>query len=170
MTFKELASMRYSLRSYTNEPVSEKELEYLMECARLAPSAVNFQPWRFYIATTDEAKNKLRQCYAREWFTTAPCYIVCTLCHEEEWVRKTDDKPHGQIDVAIAAEHICLAAAELGLGTCWVCNFDTIKCSELLELPANEEPVVLIPVGHATPAVEVQPKKRKDLDEIVSQI
>lgn len=167
MTFKELSEQRFSVRSYTDEPVSDQQLNYVLECARLAPSAVNRQPWNFYVVKSDERKEQLRKCYNRKWFATAPAYIVCTILHNEAWVRN-DGKPHGNIDIAIATEHICLAAAEQGLGTCWVCNFDAPLCHQLLNLAENEEVAVLIPIGH--PAVEPKDKTRKPIEEIVSYL
>lgn len=166
MGFKELVEKRCSVRQYTAEGVSEAALGYIMECARMAPSAVNFQPWHFYVVRSEEARAAVQQSYDREWFKTAPLYIVCTVCHDEEWVRQSDGKPHGNIDIAIAVEHICLAAAEQGLGTCWVCNFNAAMLSESLSLPANQEPAVIIAMGH--PAVPVAEKKRKNIDEIVT--
>ena len=86
--------------------------------------------------------------------------------HNESWHRRADNKDHADIDIAIAVEHLCLAAAEQGLGTCWVCNFDTPRCSEVLGLPENLEPAVLIPVGYAED--EPTEKKRKPLNEILT--
>ena len=77
----------------------------------------------------EENKTKLQQCYNRDWFKTAPMYIIASILHDEEWVR-ADGKPHGNIDIAIAVEHLCLAATEQGLATCWVCNFDANLCKE----------------------------------------
>lgn len=168
-TFKELSEQRYSVRSYTDQPVSDEQLAYILECTRLAPSAVNFQPWHFYVVRSEEAKAKLRQCYAREWFNTAPLYIVCCIRHDEAWVRK-DKKEHGDIDIAIATEHICLAATEQGLGTCWVCNFDAALCHQLFNLPDNEEAAVIVPIGHPQPDAIPSPKKRKEMAEIVSEL
>ena len=70
-----------------------------------------------------------------------------------------------QILIAIAVEHLCLAATEQGLGTCWVCNFDASQCSTVLGLPEYIEPAVLIPVGYAED--EPVEKKRKMLNEIL---
>lgn len=168
MTFQSLCQQRYSVRSYTSEPVSQEQLEYIMECVRLAPSAVNFQPWHFYVVSSEEGRQHIQQCYDREWFKSAPMYIICCVRHDEEWVRKADEKPHGQIDIAIAVEHLCLAATEQGLGTCWVCNFDAVLCHQLFHLPANEEPAVLIPIGH--PVGDETDKKRKDITEIVTTL
>lgn len=170
MTFKELSDARFSVRSYTDEAVTKKQLDYILECARLAPSAVNFQPWHFYVVASSEGKAKLHQCYGREWFQSAPLYIICCIRHDEAWVRKYDQKEHGDIDIAIAAEHICLAAAEQGLGTCWVCNFDAQLCHDLFALPDNEEAAVVIPLGHPAPDVEHKPKNRKSISDIVTTL
>ena len=164
MTFLELTKKRYSCRNYQDRPVERELFDYIFECVRLAPSAVNRQPWKFRLVEDRSQREKLQQCYQREWFNTAPVYVIASVLHEQEWVR-SDGKHHGDIDIAIAVEHLCLAATEQGLGTCWVCNFDAALCSELFSLPANEEPAVLIPIGY--PAVEPTEKKRKELDEIL---
>lgn len=170
MNLHELIEQRYSVRSYSTEAVSEEQLHYIMECARLAPSAVNFQPWHFYVVSRAEDRAKLQECYNREWFRSAPMYIIACVRHDEEWVRKTDAKAHGQIDIAIAVEHICLAAAEQGLGTCWVCNFDADLCRRHFALPENEEPAVLIPLGHPAAEAAAPTKLRKAMEEIVTRL
>ena len=164
MSFLELVKKRYSCRAYKPLNVEKGKLEYIMECVRFAPSAVNKQPWRFYIVSDDEEKAKLQLCYNRDWFKTAPMYIIASILHDEEWVR-ADGKHHGNIDIAIAVEHLCLAATEQGLATCWVCNFDADTCKTLFNLSDNEEPAVLIPIGYA--ADEVKPKSRKAVEEII---
>ena len=91
-------------------------------------------------------------------------YIVASILHDEEWVR-FDGKHHGDIDIAIAVEHLCLAATEQGLATCWVCNFDANLCKENFGLPENEEPAVIIPIGYANDTEKA--KSRKTLDQIL---
>ena len=164
MDFLELVKSRYSCRSYQPQSVEQEKLEYVMECVRLAPSACNKQPWRFRIVSSEEGRKGLCECYEREWFRSAPLYIVASVLHDEEWVRG-DGKQHGDIDVAIAVEHLCLSAAEQGLGTCWVCNFDVERCKRVLSLAANEEPTVLIPIGY--PADKPKEKQRKDIELVV---
>ena len=164
MNFLELVKSRYSCRGYKSIDVEKEKLEYILECVRFAPSAVNKQPWRFRIVSNEEEKAKLQKCYNRDWFNTAPMYIIASVLHDEEWVR-SDGKRHGNIDIAIAVEHLCLAATEQGLSTCWVCNFDAGLCKELFALPENEEPAVIIPLGYA--ADEMKPKNRKAIDQIV---
>ena len=164
MNFLDLVKQRYSCRSYQAKSVEQEKVDYVMECVRFAPSAVNKQPWRFHVISSDGDKAKLRQCYNREWFTTAPMYVIASILHDEEWVR-SDGKHHGDIDIAIAVEHLCLAATEQGLATCWVCNFDADLCRQLFSLAANEEPAVLIPLGYAADAPK--DKVRKTTEEII---
>jgi len=164
MNLLELVNNRYSCRDYEPRSVEKEKLDYIMECVRLAPSAVNKQPWKFRIVSSDEDLQKIRQCYHRDWFNSAPMYIIASILHDEEWVRR-DGKHHGDIDIAIAVEHLCLAATEQGLATCWVCNFDAVLCHELFSLTDNEEAAVIIPLGYA--ADELRPKTRKAMSEIV---
>lgn len=164
-----LSQERFSARKFTSEAVSQEDLDYIMECVRMEPSAVNKQPWKWLIVRSDEAKQKLQECYDREWFRSAPMYIVGMRNVEENWVRKYDGKAHGDIDVAIATEHLCLAATERGLGTCWVCNYNTDKMKQLFSCP-DFETIVIIPIGHIAEDCPHVEKKRKDMSEIVEEI
>lgn len=164
MNFLELAKSRYSCRNYKSTPIEKEKLDYIMECVRFAPSAVNKQPWKFRIVSSEEDRKKIQQCYSRDWITTAPLYIVASILHDEEWIR-ADGKRHGNIDIAIAVEHLCLAATEQGLATYWVCNFDLEKYNQLFSTPSGEEAAVIIPIGYANIApVE---KKRKEISIFV---
>lgn len=169
MDMLELSQKRFSARKYTDEPVSDEDLAYIMECARLAPSAVNRQPWKFIIVRSKEARERLWNAYDREWFRSAPLYIVCMKNDSECWTRRYDDKKHGDIDVAIAAEHICLAAADRGLGTCWVCNYDTAVVREQFPYDGFEA-VVIIPLGHIAEDCPRTEKKRKAMDDIIETL
>ena len=168
MNFLELAKKRCSIRQYADTPIEPEKLDYILESMRMAPSAVNFQPWCFILVQSEKGKEKIRSCYSRDWFKQAPCYLIGCGNHAQSW-KRGDNKDHADVDVSIAAEHVCLAAAEQGIGTCWVCNFDTIRCKELFNLPEEVEPVVLIPMGYPAKEdlFERTPKKRKPLEEII---
>ncbi len=168
MNFLELAKSRFAVRQYTGQVVTDDELNYILECGRVAPSAVNFQPWHFYVVMGEEKRALLQQCYNRDWFKEAPVYIVCSVHRDQAWTRQSDGKPHGDIDIAIAVEHMCLAAAELGMGTCWVCNFDAAMCADVMDMATDEYPAVIIALGH-TEAVAPE-KNRKPLEEIVTRL
>ncbi len=164
-----LSRERFSARKFTSEAVSQEDLEYIMECVRLAPSACNKQPWHWLVVKNDEAKQQLQEAYDRPWFKTAPLYIVGMKNVEENWVRKYDEKAHGDIDVAIATEHLCLAATERGLGTCWVCAFDPAIVRQHFHREGYE-PVVIVPVGHIAEDCPRGEKKRKAMEEIVEEV
>lgn len=166
MNFLDLVKRRHSVRSYESRPIEQSKLDYIMECVRMALSAVNFQSWKFAIVTEKHKLDALKAVYPREWIRNVPCIIVACADHEVSWHRNSDGKDHADIDVAIAVEHLCLAATEQGLGTCWVCNFDTLLCKQVLTLSENLEPVVLIPIGYAT-SEEIPEKKRKSMEDII---
>jgi len=169
MKIIDLIKKRCSIREYANTPVEQEKLDYILEAARLAPSACNLQPWKFVIIQSMEGIDKIRACYERKWFKTAPLYILICGDHTQSWKRDTDHKDHTDIDIAIATEHICLAATELGLGTCWVCHFDTKRCIELFNIPEDIEPIAIIPLGYPTDPnlFENTSRKRKSIEEIV---
>ncbi len=166
MDFKILAQSRYSVRSYQPIPVENEKIVAVIEAALLAPSAVNFQPWKFVVVTEPELLAKLHGCYHREWFKSAPVCIVAIGDHDKGWHRPTDGKDYTDIDVAIAIDHLMLAAAEIGLGTCWICHFNAEKCAEIFNLEANLEPIAMIPIGYPI-GLDRPEKKRKSMDQAV---
>ncbi|HKK81659.1 MAG TPA: nitroreductase family protein [Prolixibacteraceae bacterium] len=166
MKFKELANIRHSVRKFSSKKVEEETLTTLLDVARKAPSAVNFQPFKVYVVASEEKLDAIKSCYHRDWFKASPVVLVVVADYDSGWKRASDHKNHADIDVAIFTDHLTLQAADMGLGTCWVCNFDVDQTSELLGLTTKQKPVALIPVGY--PADDNVPvKKRKSLDEII---
>lgn len=165
MSIKQIIIDRRSVRNFEKRPVSRQTIAELMEAVRLAPSACNKQPWAFYVVERADKLAGLRSAYNREWFATAPTVIVACGCHSESWHRAADGKDHCDIDVAIAIDHLTLLATEMGLGTCWVCNFDTAAVAKALDLPDDVEPIAMIPIGYAADAVKPD-KNRKSTDFI----
>jgi nitroreductase len=166
MNFDKLVSTRYSVRKYSQKMVEDDKLEMVLEAARKAPSAVNFQPVKLFVIKSEKMLTEIRDCYHRSWLGTAPLIIVVVGLHEAAWKRNHDGKDFTDIDAAIVIDHITLQAAELGLGTCWVCNFDAAICSEVLKLKPDEEPIALIPLGYPE-SDDIPVKRRKGLDELV---
>lgn len=166
MSFIDLALKRYSVRDYKATPVEKEKLYQVLEAGRIAPSAVNYQPWHFIVITDESVKSRVSECYARDWFKTVPAIIIVCGDHAKSWKRK-DGKDHCDLDAAIAVDHMTLAATELGLGTCWVCAFDAKRCHEVLGLPENLEAIAMMPIGYAADNQEPE-KKRKSLADIVS--
>jgi len=170
--FIDIAKNRYSCRKYDSRPVEEEKLALVLEAGRVAPSAVNFQPWHFYVIRGEAQLKHFHPAYHREWFQSAPCVIVVCTDHSQTWKRKADGKDSGDVDAAICTDHMTLQATELGLATCWICNFDPKLTRDLLELPAGMEPVVILPLGY--PLDKTDPdrhgEKRKELKEIVTYL
>jgi nitroreductase len=171
MSFIEIAKKRYSVRSFQKKAVEPEKLEQILEAGRIAPSAVNYQPWVFVVAQSEAARKKITAAYPREWLAGAPVIIVICGDHSQSWKRR-DGKDHCDIDAAIAVDHMTLAAANLGLGTCWVCAFDAALCHQVLGLPDHLEPIVLLPLGYPADAPDGHryETKRKKLEEIVRWI
>ncbi|MDA3879462.1 MAG: nitroreductase family protein [Prolixibacteraceae bacterium] len=166
MKFEELANIRRSVRKFTSKEVEPTTITKLLDVARKAPSAVNFQPFKVYVVQQADKIEAVKRCYHREWMDAAPVVLIVVAQYDMGWKRAQDDKNHADIDVAIFTDHLMLQAAEMGLGTCWVCNFDVEELTGVLELKNNEEPVVMIPLGYPSND-NIPAKKRKGLDEIV---
>lgn len=166
MNFIDLATRRYSVRDYENRPVEKDKLMYVLEAARFAPSAVNFQPWQFIVVTDPELLKSVQEIYPRNWLHTTPVIIIALGDHKLGWHRKSDGKDYTDIDVAIAIDHLILAATEQNLGTCWICNFDAEKCCEMFNLPESLEPIAMISIGYPIADAKVD-KKRKPIEELV---
>ena len=165
MQLQQVIKDRFSVRNFKNSPVEPEKLKVILEAGRLAPSAVNFQPCDFIVVQQPENLKKIQEIYPREWITTAPVVIIACSNHSTSWKRRSDGKDYADVDISIAVDHMILQATEIGLGSCWVCNFDVKKCSELFHIPSEIEPVVLIPLGYS--GISVAPeKRRKPLEEI----
>lgn len=166
MSFQDLIRNRYSVRAYKPDPVPDDLLAQVLEAGRLAPTAANKQPFRVIVIHTQGREAELRRIYHREWFTQPPLILcVCTV-RAEAWQRAMyDGKSHADVDATIAMDHMVLAAAELGLGTCWIAAFDPAAAREILALPPEVEPVLFTPLGF--PADQLRPKERRPLAELV---
>jgi nitroreductase len=164
MSFSEIVEKRYSARAYRRDEVEQDKLLKILEAARLAPTAANRQPFQVFVIRTAGRKEELRQVYHREWFSQAPLVLcVCGLTGQA-WVRG-DGQSYLAVDAAIVMDHMILAAAELGLGTCWIANFNPAAARELLRLPKGVEPLLFTPLGYA--ADQPAPKERKPLSDLV---
>ena len=165
--FLDLAEKRRSVRAYKPDEVPEELLQTVLEAGRLAPSACNKQPWRFIVVRSETCRRALGAAYAREWFWKAPLVIAVCILPKEAWTRSHDGKNYAMADGALAMDHLQLAAAELGLGTCWIAAFDPAAAREILGLPDGVEIVGMTPLGF--PDVETNPRvrSRRPLGETV---
>ncbi|MBP7460127.1 MAG: nitroreductase family protein [Candidatus Delongbacteria bacterium] len=155
---------RYSCRAYQSRPVPDEVLLRIMEAVRLAPSARNSQNWKFYWVQNPELKRKLQIAANNQSFVAqADCVVVGVGTQPDHIMRC--GHPAFLIDLSIAMEHLALAAAAEGLGTCWIGAFYQDPVIQVLDLPASEKPVQLMTVGY--PADQWRPKARKPLSDIM---
>lgn len=167
--FLTLCENRYSCREYTPAPVHEETILEILRTAQLAPSACNRQPWTFHIVTDPERRARILA-KSRPAFNVAPVLIVAVGHHTQAWHRPADQKDHTDIDIAIASEHIALAAAAANLASCWICSFDVEATRAELNLPPEDEPIALFPIGHPAQTDNIPPKNRKPLTEIIKWV
>lgn len=164
MEFRDLIHKRYSVRAYKPDPIPQAALDRVLEAAILAPTAANRQPFRLIVCQTAGRQDELRRIYRNEWFTQPPLVIGIVALPGEAWTRR-DGKNYADVDVSIAMDHLILAAANEGLGTCWIGAFDPQAAREVLGLPPGVEPIAFTPLGY--PADAPREKRRKALAELV---
>ena len=154
---------RRSIRKYSQKVVDNEKLLKVLEAARLAPSAMNRQPYAFVVARERETIEKLSSACNQEW--VAPIIIVAFAIPSEAWVRD-DGEEYWKADTAIAMNNISLQACSEGLGTCWIAAFNEEKIKEILKIKPEARVFAMTPLGY--PAETKGPvTKRKTLDEIV---
>jgi nitroreductase len=165
MEYSELIAARYSVRAYRPDPVEDEKLRAVLEAARLAPTADNRQPFQLVVMRTAGRAEEIGRIYARPWFVQAPLVIAVCAISSQAWVRESDRFNARLIDAAIVADHLILAATNLGLGTCWIAAFNVEAARSVLQLPPEAEPVVFTPLGY--PADLPGPRIRKPLADLV---
>ena len=165
MEFLELIAKRYSVRAYKPDPVEDDKLQQVLEAARLAPTAANRQPFQLIVIHTAGREAELNRVYGKDWFVQAPLVLCACGVPAQGWVRRDDGRNYTDVDVTIVMDHLILAAADLGLGTCWIAAFDPVAACEVLGLPDGVEPIAFTPLGY--PADQPKPKERKPLSELV---
>ena len=146
MTFSELAKARYSLRKFSGQTIDREKLDILLEAGCVAPTAHNNQPQRLMVISDEKSLTKVDEC--------TPCRygapVVLMICYDKDvcWKRGFDGADSGMVDASIVTTHIMLAAQDLGMGSCWVMNFDPAKAAQLFSLPENIVPAALLPIGY----------------------
>jgi nitroreductase len=163
--YSELITARYSVRAYRPDPVEDEKLQAVLEAARLAPTAANRQPFQLVVMHTKGREEEIGKIYRKPWFVQAPIVIGVCAISSLAWVRESDRFNARLIDAAIVADHLILAATNLGLGTCWIAAFNVKAARSVMRLPDEAEPVIFTPLGY--PADRPGEKTRKPLNDLV---
>lgn len=167
MEFFDAVRARRSIRAYRRDPVSDDVFNRVMEAARLAPSAKNIQPWKFVVIRDPAVSAELAvACNNQQYVAQAPI-VICGCALETIAYRGMGGYWNSwAVDLAIALEHIVLAAAAEGLGTCWIGSFKEDDVRRILQIPPEVKIVALTPLGY--PVQEPGPRPRKPLSEIIA--
>ena len=173
MKFSELIRVRQSDRKYLPQEVEKEKIVKCLEAARLSPSANNSQPWKFIVVNEPELKDKVAALAAglgmNKWAVQAPVIIAVVLETPGFTTRLgaiLKGKEFRLMDIGMAVEHLCLQAADLGLGTCIMGWFDERKVKRALGIPRSRRVPLLISLGY--PDTQTRRKIRKSIKEVTS--
>ncbi len=148
----EVIKSRRSIRSYTDEPVSKSTIEEIIDCARLAPTVMNDQPWDFVVVTQRELLEQIPQMLGHAEFIAGAAFAVLVLSR---------DTAYAVEDCCAATENLLIAAAAHGMGSCWVAGTKQAYCpvvAKAFGAPADRQLVSIVSFGY--PAEEPKVDKR----------
>ena len=164
MDVYEAINKRRSVRSYEDKPIPEDVLNRILEVARLAPTAKNRQQFKLIVVKDKETRRKLIEAANNQQFVGEASVVIAAVGLTPNNKMRCDI-PTDPVDVAIAIDHITLAAVEEGLGTCWIGSFYQDKVCKLLGIPSSCKVVELLTLGY--PKDTPRHKTRKSMDELV---
>lgn len=170
MEFTEVVKNRYSCKKYDGRPVAREQLGEILAAGRLAPTAKNLQEQHIYVVESAEGLAKIDEVTPCRY--QAGTVLVVAFDKNNVYTYPGEKRNSGIEDASIVATHLMLAAANAGVDSCWLNCFDPDRLAELLELPENEEILMLLDLGYAAEGAGPLTNHglRKDLSETVSYL
>lgn len=177
MALSDIVKHRKSIRNFLDKPVEREKVLMCLEAARLAPSAVNSQPWKFIVVDDPEVKKRLCDAafggvYAINTFAKKAPVIVVIVSEKGKFLARIGGMFRGTqyylIDIGIAGEHLVLQAEDLGLGTCWMGWFDEKAVKSVLNIPQDRKIDILIALGYYDQQKVKGEHNREAFDKVVS--
>lgn len=169
MTFLDLCKSRYSTRKFSDKPIEQEKLNYILEAGRIAPTGRNYQPQKVYVIKSPEAIAKVREAAAPMAYN-APMMLV--VGYDKNISAKAtpwgEDYDLGESDAVIVATSMMYAAEDVGIGTLWARGFNTRNVAKALNLPDNIEIVCLLDLGYSISEPAPKHFERNALDETVT--
>jgi len=164
MNIYEIIKTRRSVRAYREKPIDPEVLNRILEAGRFAPSAENAQEYRFVVVADEEKKKQLARAASGQRFVAEASVVIAAVSLNPENIMGSG-VPAYAVDLAIALDHISLAAVEEDLGTCWIGAFSQEEVKKILNVPDKYRVAALMPLG--MPYDEPGVKSRKSLKELV---
>lgn len=172
MDVLEAIRRRRSVRAYSNQPIRREVMDRMRQALRSAPSACNYQPWHFVIVSDEELRREIaKAANGQSWMAAAPITVVACGLPGLAYKGMGGHGNSADIDVAIALDHLTLAAVGDGLGTCWIGAFAEPQIKRLLGVPRSVKVVAMTPLGYPTSANLNRPMEetqRKPAAEVFS--
>lgn len=169
MEFNDIIKNRYSCRSFAARSVEPEKVDRILEAGRIAPTAVNKQPIHIWAVSRPETLEAIKGVTRSNY--GAPLLLVVGCRPADAWVRRYDGKNGAEVDAAIVATYLMLAAENEGLSTLWVGSFDPALLRDILPGAEAYDLVAMINVGY--PAPESRPSAmhdvRKSMGELVTR-
>ena len=165
MELAEAIRRRRSIRKYLPRKIENDKLDRVLEAGRLAPSARNLQEWKFIVVRDDGRRKRLAEAAKGQTFVGEAPVVIAACATITDYVMTCGQLTY-PIDLAIAVEHMVLAAAAEGLGTCWIGAFYEEEVKKVLSIPPEIRVVALLPMGY--PDESPAPRPRKEIDDIVA--
>ena len=163
---------RRSVRTYSDRQISPDVMDRMKQAMRIAPSACNIQPWHFVLVSDAALREKIAQAaHNQTWIAQAPMIVVACGLPIKAYKGMGGYGNSVDVDLAIALDHLMLAAVAEGLGTCWIGAFDEAKVKVLLGISAHVKVVAMTPLGYPAKPDLIRPldeARRKPLSEIFS--
>lgn len=156
MDFEEICKERYSTRDFSDARVSDKKIRQVIELIRLAPTALNHQPYQILVANSDEGIKKLEKSKA-VLYNAKTVLIICSD-RANAWANRYSGETDVLIDTGIVVATALYAAKECGLDSCCVCNFDPERLKKEFGLSENLTADALVLLGYKS--IECNPSER----------
>jgi nitroreductase len=160
----EAIRVRKSVRSFLDKPIPDDVLQRVLEAARMAPSARNGQEWRFVVVRDRATRERIAVEAARQPFIGTSAALLACCADTDGRIMRCGQAAY-PIDVAIAMDHLTLAAVAEGLGTCWIGSFDESAVKQILGIPGEIRVVQLMPLGYPSDP-DLVAKNRLSMDQI----
>lgn len=171
MDFLQMAQDRYSVRSYSQEPVAPEKIEAILKAGQYAPTALNFQPQKIYVIKSEKEMEKLR--YVCRYVKDAPMAMLVCYDMEKSWKHAPDRLDSGIMDATVVATHMMLEAWEQGVGTCFIRGYNNRDIVGMFNLPENIKPVCVLAMGYPSETSHPYAKMHgvyRDLEEMVEEL